>query len=38
VRRRIANRDAATVRFAAIAGAVHAQPFGWTRVPAVSHA
>jgi mannose-6-phosphate isomerase-like protein (cupin superfamily) len=38
VRRRIVNRDAATVRFAAIVGAVDARPFGWVETRAVSHA
>jgi mannose-6-phosphate isomerase-like protein (cupin superfamily) len=38
VRRRIVNRDAATARFAAIAGATDAGPFGWERARAVSHA
>jgi mannose-6-phosphate isomerase-like protein (cupin superfamily) len=38
VRRRLANRDAGTVRFTAITGSVDAQPFGWQNARAVSHA
>jgi mannose-6-phosphate isomerase-like protein (cupin superfamily) len=38
VRRRIVNRDAATVRFATITGAVDARPCAWESARAVSHA
>ncbi len=38
VAHRIVNRDAGTARFAVIAGAVDAAPFGWDRARAVSHA
>jgi oxalate decarboxylase/phosphoglucose isomerase-like protein (cupin superfamily) len=38
VAHRIVNRDAATVRFAAIAGAPDARAFGWDAARAVSHA
>jgi mannose-6-phosphate isomerase-like protein (cupin superfamily) len=36
VRRRLANRDAATVRFASIVGATTALPFGWQNTKAVA--
>jgi mannose-6-phosphate isomerase-like protein (cupin superfamily) len=36
VQRRLVNRDASSVRFAAMVGAVDAQPFGWIDALAVS--